>query len=947
MPDDKDQKLNPGQTHSDELFNRLDKAESGGTIGGKGKSSGSQNGPGIDGVRNAEESPGGNWKNNVQGLAQSMAKPGGFIGFVKKKSPILAIILTLVGGGIGITSFMGPTTILFQFVSTEVGRFNTQLGSMDSRSISMYADKTTSGISCGVIINILCKYSTMSAKQVSNFENAGITVEAEGTTIFGRIKPKSFIFDDVANSQSTLIPANEFKSALKNNPDFAQAVDKAYNPKFAGFSDNIFVKWVEAKLGITKAPENLAGDTPEEQLTSLKKDINIPADDSYTPPELGSQKPDGSGPYTQADIDRLLSEVGDITSGTAAIAASGESTSIAAMKAAINANAEVIGGALSITGAAHLACTVYGTVQAVGYAAKTVRSAQLDKFGFALLNVESQARAGVVKEKDMTFMGNLLTTATKDENGNMTSATDSFGYRYASGGMSNAGTMPTSSTRFMAGGGLAGVLVNLHSILNQVLLGTPKTVCGFVTNPFVITGSLIAGLALIWAAPTFSVGKMVKDALPMLTLYVGLQMLPAILKDVIAGVLIDKTTTGAAAGDALTSGISGLMSKSAAAGGNAPLTPTQAVAYQNMSNDIAEKYAAKDRMAYSPLDPTNKNTFMGKIVNQLMPYVSKMSSVAGMLSSVTSITSRSLSSIFTPSTKAASTDDFTQCQDEDYKALGIATDPFCNVIYGIPPDSLGTNPIQVTKTLLDSGQIDETTGDPAAGSDYESFVKECINRADPLGAPGKPGEGSKTDGSTCLFSANNQNYYLHHIDQRVQANMDDEQVATGSSGGGTDTVPSGTLKSCTENYDKYTSQSDLKRIYGSSASAVSSNLVSVDVLFESGAKSVKVAKQAAPCFKAVQDALVSTGVTHRPKVFDGTFNWRPNRNNASSLSFHSFGIAIDLDAGKNPNGGGSPGHCTTNMPADYVAVWKKYGFRWGGDYRSTCDAMHLEWLGGS
>jgi len=767
--------------YNDDYFSGIKKTEKNGSFPG------ADGNAGIDGVRDAEANPEKGYINKVVG--KSLAKSGGPMSFIKKKGPLLAIILTLVGGGLGLTTILAPATILFQFVATEVGHFNTQLASMDARSISMYADKTTGGIACGVVLNILCKYSTMSDKQIANFEDAGINVEADGSTIFGRIKPKNFIFDNEA------IPANEFKNAMKTNPDFAQAVDEAYNPKYAGFSDNVFVQWVEQKLGITKAAENLSGDTPEEQLASLEKDVNVPADTSADIPALGTEKPDGSGQYTQPEIDAMTAEAAEMTTEAAAITASGETTSLGIMqsaKAAINANASLIGGTLMATGLANVACTAYGTLQAVGYAAKTIRSDQLDKFAWAPLNVESQARAGVASEKDMTFMGNLLTTATKDENGNMTSATDSFGYRYASSGLSGAGAMPTSSTRFMAGGGLTGSLLNLHTIISDILQGTPSSVCGFVQNPFVMGVSLVAGLALLAANPPAGLGKIALQAAPMLALYGGMMILPALLKDIIAGVLIDKTTTGAAAGDALTSGISGLMSKAAAAGGNAPLTPTQAVAYQNMSNDIAEKYAEKDRLAYSPLDPTNKNTFMGKIANQLMPYVSKMSSLAGILSSVASITTGSLASITAPSTRAASTDDFTQCQDEDYKALHVATDPFCNVVYGIPPDALNTSPVTVAKTLLSQGQIDPDKGEPVAGSEYASFVTECINRADPLGNKGSNTTGN---GSNCLFNSKNQNYYLHYIDQRVQADMDGETLANNPAGSSaTGLAPSGNTR---------------------------------------------------------------------------------------------------------------------------------------------------------
>jgi hypothetical protein len=158
-----------------------------------------------------------------------------------------------------------------------------------------------------------------------------------------------------------------------------------------------------------------------------------------------------------------------------------------------------------------------------------------------------------------------------------------------------------------------------------------------------------------------------------------------------------------------------------------------------------------------------------------------MSSLTGVFSSIASITTGSFASLTAPTTNAASTDDYTMCQDYDYKAMGIATDPYCNVTYGIPPDALNADPVTVAQDLISKGQIDDTTGDPIDGSNYAKFVDECINRdiSKPLG---KDGAG---DGKGCIFGNSypddngvpNNNYYIHFIDQRVQTGLDGEDVA--------------------------------------------------------------------------------------------------------------------------------------------------------------------------
>jgi hypothetical protein len=59
-------------------------------------------------------------------------------------------------------------------------------------------------------------------------------------------------------------------------------------------------------------------------------------------------------------------------------------------------------------------------------------------------------------------------------------------------------------------------------------------------------------------------------------------------------------------------------------------------------------------------------------------------------------------------------------------------------------------------------------------------------------------------------------------------------------------------------------------------------------------------------------------------------------------SNHSWGLAVDLNAPTNPQ----RRPLTTNMPPWMTALWRSYGFRWGGDYTSsTPDPMHYEFMG--
>lgn len=61
---------------------------------------------------------------------------------------------------------------------------------------------------------------------------------------------------------------------------------------------------------------------------------------------------------------------------------------------------------------------------------------------------------------------------------------------------------------------------------------------------------------------------------------------------------------------------------------------------------------------------------------------------------------------------------------------------------------------------------------------------------------------------------------------------------------------------------------------------------------------------------------------------------------SNNPSNHSWGLAVDINAPSNPYT--SP--LVTDMPSWMPDLWNGYGFRWGGDYSGSKDAMHYEFM---
>lgn len=127
------------------------------------------------------------------------------------------------------------------------------------------------------------------------------------------------------------------------------------------------------------------------------------------------------------------------------------------------------------------------------------------------------------------------------------------------------------------------------------------------------------------------------------------------------------------------------------------------------------------------------------------------------------------------------------------------------------------------------------------------------------------------------------------------------------------------------------------------------SLVTITV---TGGVRYSVRREIAPIVKALCEATVARGYQLRSGECWG-FACRRIRS-GGNWSNHAWGLAIDINAPANPmvsvkrlssmHGAGFARSTWTDMPEWLPELWKKYGFRWGGDYRTMRDAMHFEFM---
>jgi len=733
------------------------------------------------GALEKEKDPDASWKNNVGSNYGSKQTPGGKIlsganvrAILKKRGPLGLIAIIGLGGGLAGTLLFSPGILLVQMKESLVDRFNTQLGSADARSTKLLNSKiaaTTNGI-CGSRITIKCKFATISDKQAARFKLAGIDIDGTPTKFGNRVKPASYTFN------GTTMSAQEFVSNLKTDPNLRAATRKAYNPKFAGFADKIWGR-VSNKIGVSKARPLPDGDIAVKdaainESTKSGKTIPIPTD-GITCGDKGCFKADGTE-IPQAEADKIKAE-------RAAVAQAADEASDSTEKAtektiAATSGVSAVTNIIKLTGYADTACQAYSAVRGLGFAAKTVRAIQLARYAMIFVNTADQIKAGTAKPEDVAYLGGILTNISHDVTSGIKrkAAMDSAGMQYALYGTSGGFNAPSQYiSQFMAGGGLAGDLIVLTDYINAVLGKSPAGTCNFLANGWVQLASTVGGIALMFV-PGVDVVLTAKDiigGIAQAAVSIALALLPSMLQDIVAGNVV-KGIVGEDAGNAIASGFGVIASQTAQAGGNAPMSIDDAVAYTNLQNQTVAMYNNDERATLSPLDASNKNTFLGSIVNKLLPYADNVSSISGSIRSVGSIVSSSFAGIIPKSSAldtANQTAAFKSCNDSDIQTLQIASDPFCNPIFGIPPKYLDRDPSAVADAL--AGQYDEETGEPIPGSNYAKYVTNCISRDIPLGSGGDDGSGS-TDGSECKINDQNANadFYLFYIDQRTDASMD-------------------------------------------------------------------------------------------------------------------------------------------------------------------------------
>ncbi|MEX2209779.1 MAG: M15 family metallopeptidase [Patescibacteria group bacterium] len=125
---------------------------------------------------------------------------------------------------------------------------------------------------------------------------------------------------------------------------------------------------------------------------------------------------------------------------------------------------------------------------------------------------------------------------------------------------------------------------------------------------------------------------------------------------------------------------------------------------------------------------------------------------------------------------------------------------------------------------------------------------------------------------------------------------------------------------------------DREKVFGKANSAAAKQPVSFF------GHDIQAHRKVVPCLEAVEREIKQKGLDNYKVRSIGGYHPRPGD---PLYYFHMYGAAVDINPDTNP-------YCkcdTHDIPDSWVRIFEKYGFFWGGNFRTTKDWMHFEWHG--
>lgn len=644
----------------------------------------------------------------------------------KRKGPAGIIIGFAMGGGM-LVATISPGLAGISFVQNVTDDVADRVAALTEVNNKILRNKLVKSAKAGSLrgcskVSISCKIKTFSKSELARMEQAGVKVIEDGKSkIPGRTKASGVEF------RGTKYTPDEWLKELNTNTHARSAQLRANNMKYRGLSASGPFGWVMQRFGFSKKAPGLSGSKKDRvnQLltatsstdTSNAKLIDVVDEDGKATgekalvtddtPHITAAEADerGAPRYKGKDIQTVENTI--------------ERGVIAKPKSLSATQKAAIGGA-SILGVADLACSIKNMIIGASAAAKVVNEMRLIQYGMPLATLAGKIMAGDASPEESEALGNLLTEVDTREyieaidpesldlsgndikvSGDGTTMMKNPNYGKSAMDASllnmstNGGVAATSATRlgFMVGMGASTLFSGAADMLVGIAKGGPLDAisdasCSVIQNPFVRAGGIILSVfAAIGSGGGITVGQVAVIA----GMIAGMSVLEYSIQSALSGdTLTELVSNTVGRGEALWTSLAVVEAATSRSIGMSPSNLENRGAYDTLVNNVKQQYAAmeKEDGANNPFDVTNKFSFLGafaRSINETTNYSTNfLSYIPGsIMSSI---------NIFNPfksaQAKTFNSDRFKQCDDEEYKKLGIDADVQCNVRYALLKEDL-------------------------------------------------------------------------------------------------------------------------------------------------------------------------------------------------------------------------------------------------------------------
>ena len=648
---------------------------------------------------------------NQKEVARNLGKkPWSF----KRSAPMVAII-----GGIAACLFVifGSTSLLgahLEALYTEAT--DTQYASNTLRSTRLFSYMLTGGNQISTSWSGARKYKTFSPWLKSRLQKNGIKV-----------------VDGALEFKGETITADNFATTYRDNVEFREAYSTSKRGRVAGFFDDAADR-IYQKLGLSRnILENFkqSGDADADDAAYNKTmSEQFKTDDLDTSSKTVDEKTvtDENGNPVKDENGNPVTEKSEVADSGKANSTEGESPTTKATSYLNKATAAVSTACGALKIGALLATTVSAveTYSTIHYFMNIMETPSKTKYGAG-----DEAAANQVNN----FFTRSVTTEYPDpETGEMITVTGA--------------PLEGENERVILGGVKPNLekanrysLSRLSKVLKTTMMSYGATA---VTCSLANAANAALSLATL-AIPGGGFIKLTTSLLLDTAIKVGAQLAVtatlSFLVPTLARTLFEnhfESLAGIPAGEAFGKGAAAANTQLAARGsGQAGASEEKLAQYSRQTNEVLALDAELDRYTHSPFDASNKNTFLGSIVNSALSFATT-SSLFGPLSTIANLTTSSLTNL-AGTTYADSGlryfDFYGDCPDLD-DIGGVKGDIYCNRITITDPSTTDLAPDDETYVAVLEPNLEvDTSGNEKIkdGSRLAKYINFCSERESPFG----------------------------------------------------------------------------------------------------------------------------------------------------------------------------------------------------------------------